>query len=174
MAFTPQNDSGTVAGANAYGSLAGFKTYHDDRGNSYAAYTDQELQEAIVSATDYLDGRWDFVGVRLTEDQTTEWPRRDAEDNQGYVRTGIPVDVIEATYEYALISAAAVAAGSSLDPTPDRDSSGSAVVSKMEKVGPIAESKTLASSGTYTPPEYPVADRKLARLVVSPGFADRG
>lgn len=174
MAFTPQNDSGTVAGANAYGSLAGFKTYHDDRGNSYAAYTDQELQEAIVAATDFLDYRWTFVGVRLSDDQATEWPRRDAEDAQGYVKTGVPTEVVEATYEYALLAAAATAAGSSLDPTPDRDSSGSAVMAKREKVGPIEESKTLAGSGTYVPPEYPVADRKLRGLVSGSGWADRG
>ena len=174
MAFTSQNDTGTVADANAYGSLAGFKSYHDDRGNDYSTYTDTELEQGIVAGTDYLDGRWDFVGVRLTDDQTTEWPRRDAEDTQGYVRTGIPTEVEEATYEYGLISAVAVAGGSSLDPTPDRDTSGASVISKREKVGPLDESKTFASSGTYTPPEYPVADRKLTRLVVSPGWADRG
>lgn len=169
MAFTPQNDAGAVANANAYGSVANFKAYHDDRGNSYATYTDTDIEQAIVQATDYADRRWDFVGVRLSRDQTTEWPRRDAEDCQGYTRDGIPIEVLEAVYEYALIAAAG-----DLDPTPDRDTTGRTVSSKREKVGPIEEAKAYSSPDQYRPPEYPVADRKLSCLVANTAWADRG
>lgn len=170
MAFTPQNDSGSVSGANAYGSVAAFKAHHDDRGNDYSSYTDTEIEQAIVAAADFLDYRWTFVGVRLSADQETEWPRRDAVDSQGYVRTGIPREVLEATYEYALIAAAG-----DLDPTPDRDDTGRSVTEKSEKVGPIAQSVKYANAASgSTPPEYPVADRKLLGLVTGSGWADRG
>jgi hypothetical protein len=169
MAFTPQDDTGSVTGANAYGSVALFKVYHTDRGNDYSSYTDQEIEQAIVNAADYLDYRWCFVGIRLTQDQETEWPRRDAEDSQGYVHTGIPRAVLEATYEYAFIDL-----GSPLDPSPSRDDRGRSVVEKVEKVGPLLETTKYENADTYSPPEYPVADRKLRQLVVSPGWADRG
>lgn len=65
MALKVQNSQGTVVGANAYITLAEFKSYHDDRGNDYSGFTDPKISAAIVLATDYLDTRFSFLGVKL-------------------------------------------------------------------------------------------------------------
>jgi hypothetical protein len=81
MAFNVQNDDGTVVDANAYIDVATFKAYHDSRGNDYSAYSDTLIQKAIVRATDFVDTRFTYKGVKLNTDpenapQFTQWPRR--------------------------------------------------------------------------------------------------
>lgn len=169
MAFSVQDDAGSVADANAYLTVASFKSYHDDRGNDYLTYSDDEIERAIVAGSDYLDSRWCFIGTRCTAEQSTAWPRRDAVDSSGFTRTGIIADVTEAAAEYAFI-----ALSGELNPTPDRDSTGRDVVSKREKVGSIEEETKYAGSALYAPPEYPVADRKLRRVITASGWSDRG
>lgn len=60
-----QNDDGDVANANSYISLAYFQSYHTQRGNAYVAYSDDQVKASIIRATDYLDTRFDFRGVKL-------------------------------------------------------------------------------------------------------------
>jgi len=162
MAFSVQNDSGNVVDANSYILEGFFVSYHADRGNTYSA-TSTEIEQALVKATDHLDVAFQFVGDRLNLDQSTAWPRRNAEDIDGYLRNGIPVEVKEAAAEYALI-----ALTTSLDPTPVRDETGRTVISKTDVVGPIEESRTFAAGGAFELPKYPIADQKLflAGLVV--------
>lgn len=167
MALIVQNDQGTVPGANAYISVQEFKDYHDARGNSYAGQTDQQIETGIVRATDYLDGRFRFVGKPLYgRDQTTAWPRSDAWDCSRRYVTGIPREVKDATAEYALRALAA-----DLLPDPIRDPSGAPVLSKSETVGPISESVTYVGGSVFVMPKYPAADSKLVRacLVISGG-----
>lgn len=172
MAFTVQDNTGTVAGANSYVALVDFKAYHDDRDNDYSAYSDAQLQTALVRATDYIDGRFRFVGEkRGGRDQNTEWPRTGAWDRDRYYITDIPVEVIEATCEYALRAAAA-----DINPDPDRDSTGRTVQSKYEEVGPIKESTVYTAGAVFEMPRYPTADNRLKRsgLVVTGGRLVRG
>lgn len=174
MAFTPQDSTGLVAGANAYITVAEFKAYHDDRGNSYAAApTDPDIEKAIVRASDYLDERFSFVGTRrnLRPVQTTEWPRTGAYDRDGAAVNDIPDAVKEATAEYALRAISAA-----LNPDPDRDTSGAAVAKKAEAVGPISESVEFVGGAVFVMPKYPAADQKLRRagLVRSGGTVLRG
>lgn len=67
--FIVQGPRGDVAEANAYISVARFKQHHDDRGNTYGAASDPNIQLAIVKATDYVDQRWrdQFRGVKLND-----------------------------------------------------------------------------------------------------------
>lgn len=51
-------DGTGVAGANSYESLASFKSYHDDRANSYAGSDDAAIEAALIRATQYIDRRW--------------------------------------------------------------------------------------------------------------------
>lgn len=60
-----QDDEGDVANANSYITLAFFQSYHTNRGNVYSDSTDDEVKAGIIRATDYLDTRFDFRGVRL-------------------------------------------------------------------------------------------------------------
>lgn len=169
MAFTVQDDSGSVADANAYVTATEFKSYHADRGNDYSTYGTGDIQKAIVRATDFLDHRFNFVGDAVSETQRTQWPRLSAVDSDGNTRIGVPQEVKDACCEYAFI-----ALGTTLDPTPERDDTGRSVSAKSSKVGPIAESVTYAGIASYESPEYPVADRKLSALVEPTGWAMRG
>lgn len=159
MALTPQNDSGTVVGANAYIDVAFFKSYHDERGNVYSA-ADDVLGQKIILATDYLDERFLYAGQKLGGTaQTTEWPRLSAYDQNRLAILGIPTAVKEATAEYALRALTLA----SLNPDPDRDSTGATIQSKSEAVGPISESVTFVGGATFQMPKYPAADQKLRR-----------
>lgn len=158
MTFTVQDDTGGVAGANAYITVDFFKTYHADRGNAYTA-VDDAIQQAIIKATQYLDGRFRFRGLKLLgRYQTTEWPRSSALDADDQVVFGIPLEVQNATAEYALR-----ALTGTLNPDPERDASGAAVAAKSETVGPISESTTFVGGAAFTLPKYPVADQMLRR-----------
>jgi hypothetical protein len=159
--FDVQDDSGSVAGANAYITVAEFKSYHNARGNDFSAYGGGSIEKAIVKATDYLDQRFTFVGEMASVAQRTQWPRLSAEDASENLRTGIPFEVKEACAEYALI-----AAGQELNPVPTTPSS---VKRKREKVGPIEEETEYAGSA-FSLPTYPAADYKL----FTSGLAMRG
>lgn len=174
MALIVQDNTGSVAGANAYITVAEFNAYHDDRGGDYsgAAADDEAIEAAIVRATDYLDQRFTFVGKkRRGRDQTTEWPRSDARDRDQHYVNDIPPEVKEACAEYALRALAA-----ELNPDPERNASGVAVLSKSEAVGPISESVTFVGGAVFQMPKYPAADQKLVRagLVRSGGTLLRG
>ena len=171
MAFTVQNDNGTQEGANAYVSVDFFKAYHLDRANAYTA-TDEQIQAAIIKATDYLDTRFPFIGTKAYgRDQTTAWPRVDAFDLDGYSVDGLPEEIKNAVCEYAIRALA-----SSLMADPSRDATGAAIQSKENTVGPITEKITFATGAAYTLPKYPAADRRLiaSGLVVSGGSSVRG
>lgn len=171
MAFVVQASSGThVPGANSYITVAYFRSYHADRGNTLpaAAAQDSAVEAALVRATDYLDTRFRFVGHRMYgRDQSTEWPRSSAVDADRRPVDGIPAEIAEATAEYALRSFLRP-----LNPDPTRDASGAIVASKSEQVGPIAKSVTLAAAGAWTPPKYPAADQKLRRAGLVRSGAD--
>lgn len=172
MALIVQDNTGAVAGANAYITVEEFKTYHTDRGNSFADFTDPQIEAAVIRATDYLDQRFSFVGKkRRGRDQTTEWPRTDAWDRDRRSINDIPVEVREACAEYAIRALSQV-----LNPDPERDATGRPIHSKAQAVGPISESVTYAYGGAFTMPAYPAADRKLVKagLVRSGGNLVRG
>ena len=161
MALTVQNDSGTVTGANAYVTVAVFKAYHDARGNSYGAAADADIEKAIIKATDYLDQRFSFRGVRshVASSQPTAWPRLNVVDGDGNYVSGIPEALKRACSEYALRALTA-----ELNPDPVKtDDSGLAVRSVSKTVGPIT--KNIVYSGVNLVqqlPSYPAADRLLA------------
>lgn len=162
--FTPQDDTGTVAAANVYGSLAEFKQYHLDRGNSLGTFTDPQIQVAMVRARDYLDTRWTFPGLPLTyPTQTTQFPRQDIYDLQGNPLTGVPLAVKQAEYEYAL---RALSANLFVDaPAPD---GGRLIESERVKVDVIETETTYAAgglslNGDFIMPAFPLADLILRR-----------
>ena len=159
MAFTVQDDNGSVAGANAYISVDELKAYHADRGNDLSGKTDPDLEKAIVRATDYLDHRFNFVGKRLTLDQPTQWPRSSAYDRDRYIVNGVPKAVKEATAEYALRALTLAA----LNPDPTADETGRAVQAKSSEVGSIKESVTYAQGAVFQLPRYPAADQRLRK-----------
>lgn len=106
VTLVPQNDTGDAVGANCYHDLAYFKAYHDSRGNSYSPFTDDQIKAGIIRATDYLDTRFDFKGVKLNGNplivQTTEWPRKSGDNGEIVlawmdISTLFPIDLSEDT-----------------------------------------------------------------------------
>lgn len=57
-----------IDGANAYISPTFMKTYHASRGNALpVTATNTTIQAAIVQATDYIDAKYQFVGIKLLQ-----------------------------------------------------------------------------------------------------------
>ena len=170
MTLTLQDNAGTVAGANAYISVADFKAYHDVRGNSYSAYTDTEIDNAIIQATDYVDVRFNFVGWKLSgRDQTTEWPRAGAIDRQGWRVQDIPEEVKDGVAEYALRS---LEVGLMVNPVIDK--TGREVESTEIKAGPITKKTSYVSSGQNGFKPFALADALIAKLLQPAGMIVRG
>lgn len=152
MAFTQQNNDGTVDGANAYTDPATVRAYWSDRGVDLTARTDAELQAAIVNATTYLDGRYRWVGYQLRRLQGTQWPR-------GGITTflrGLPPALVTAT----CMLASRALTGKPLMPDPTFDPSGQKVQESTKKVGPIEVSLKFAESSgaggaAASVPDYP-------------------
>jgi hypothetical protein len=54
-----------IDGANAYITVAEFEKYHLARGNAVpAGATPQQIQQAIVQSTDYIDQKYRFSGIK--------------------------------------------------------------------------------------------------------------
>jgi hypothetical protein len=57
-----------IDGANAYTDVAFFTKYHVSRGNAVpAGATVSAIQSAIVQATDYIDAKYTFSGIKLLQ-----------------------------------------------------------------------------------------------------------
>jgi len=57
-----------IDGANAYISVDEFAKYHLARGNAVpVGATDQQIQQAIVQGTDYIDAKYRFSGIKLLQ-----------------------------------------------------------------------------------------------------------
>jgi hypothetical protein len=118
-----------------YGTVPGFKVYVDARGGSYAGKSDEQITQALVRATAYIDGayRTSFPGVKTDgRAQELEWPRSGAVDREGLAIASdeIPAEIESATYEGAtreLASPGALA--------PDIEAGGGQLT--REKIGPL-------------------------------------
>jgi len=197
MAFVFTVDDGTgLTGSNSYVSVSDTDDYHAGRGNTAwtdGSITDASKEDALVRATDYVDKRFGpkYRGWRSSTTQALQWPRIDAEDDAGYLWTGIPTKLKQAVAEYALRALSLhELSPDPLSPVPaqthlvgttrDLSSTGD-VSSKTEKIGPIEEtteyrdletSVTAAGLNTksslvsdYNIPEYPAADMLLDELI---------
>lgn len=163
MAFTVQNDSGTVPSANAYVTVAEFKAFQDDRGGDYSAASDEQIEKAIVRATDFLDTRYSFVGQQRTADQGTQFPRflagREFESYEKSPLSGLP----RALKGAACLLAMRSLSGSNLLPDPSF-SVGGQVTGVRKKVGPIETETTFAETSPalqQEAPKYPDVDLLL-------------
>lgn len=171
MAFSVQDDFGQVSDANAYITVAFFRSYHTDRGVDLTSYSDSDCESAIVRGTDYMDIRWRYYGIRKQILQTTQWPRYNVIDVDRNPINIIPLEVKRACAEYSIVALTAV-----LDPIPTRDSTGQRVQAKTTQVGPIMNSVRYTGGGIFVQPTYPVADGYLKNkgLVISTTALARG
>lgn len=187
MAFTFEVEIGDSSPtANSYVDTTFAATYHEEMGNdtTWNAATTVAQQKALVQATRYVDMRFGkrFRGVREQRDQSLEWPRIGARDNDGFLfidTQSIPSQLKKAVTEYAL---RALAGALITDPT-------SATVGELTEdtnvVGPIRTTKKYATrresaasnaqlrapqSGMVDDsliPQYPAADMWMSELLRS-------
>lgn len=152
-----------LTNANGYISVAAFKAHHDTRGVSYSTYSDTQIGQAIVRATDYIDRRFRraFIGIRLTTTQSLEWPRLSAFYQDGRGALGVPPEIAQATAEYAIRSLSAP-----LAPDPTYDASNAKIVRKREEVGPVREEIEYGNNGVVDNfRKYPAVDSLLSELI---------
>jgi hypothetical protein len=195
MAFTVETGA-IVSDANAYITVEFFQSWHTDRGVDVSDFETPQMQAAIIKATDYVDKRFGvkFVGTKRDKDQSLQWPRSNAWDNQDdYIDSDtVPTPLKRAVAEYAFLAIKL----NELLPTPAPSfnkvnlttgetevSQGGLLQRKKEKVGPIEEETWYnqeqwrlvlsgRASGAYSDlsslvnlPEYPVADEWLKPIV---------
>lgn len=154
MAFNVQNDQGSVTEANAYNTVEFFKGYCEAAGKDISAYSDSQIETAIVRATIYVDARFEYVGRKLNREQTTAWPRSHAFDADGYKAEGIPRPLKNAVAEYTIKALEA-----DLMAEPENDG----VTKVREKVGPLETEVQYAQGLVSGLPRYPLADNILRR-----------
>jgi len=107
MALTLIKETGAgLANANAYADAADGGAYHD--GHLYAsAWTAAILadkEKALAMATRLIDGQYQFDGVKASEAQALQWPRRQCrspDEEDELADDLVPKQVIEATCEMA-------------------------------------------------------------------------
>lgn len=90
-----------------YGTAAAFTAYHTGRGRSVVEYDEDEINVALLIASEWLDGsfgaRWPGYKIGDREQQERDWPRSFVQDREGYPvdAESVPVEIERATYEAA-------------------------------------------------------------------------
>jgi hypothetical protein len=153
-------DGTGLPNADSYASVAAADAYFLARGNAtWAAALTADKESALVRATQSLDGRCSWRGVRLTSAQGLRWPRALAIDDDGYSLDGVPLRL-----RYATIEAAVVELGKPGALTTALARGGQI---RREKVGEI---EIEYSGGAPVKTAYPAVDGYLSALVESGGL----
>lgn len=181
-----QNDTGNVENANSYIDVEWFLEYCEETGYDVAtefaavvaegepaAIDENLIKQHLVRGKNYMDTAHSYKGEPYSRDGSSAFPRLDLTDRNENLVYGIALPMKKAQAEYAWLSKTLPGG---LNPTPTRDASGALVTQISERVGPISESKSFARGGSYSKPEYPVADSilKAAGYIVTGGTIIRG
>lgn len=148
------------ANADSYASVAAAKAHWDKTGFAYVDYTDAQIEQALVRATAWIDGRYRrrFPGDRANgRTQALEWPRTSVLDVDGneVASDAIPREVVTATAE----AARREVAGVSLSPDVTL-----ADTVKSERVGPIEVEYSAAPSADALRPMILAVEEILGAL----------
>ena len=87
MINVPQDSYVTVAEADAYNAIR-------PSNSTWAALSDSEKEQRLVSASDYLDSQYIFTGKKTDANQPREFPRNG--------ETEVPMAIKKAVFELAL------------------------------------------------------------------------
>ncbi|MBW2636053.1 MAG: hypothetical protein JRC86_00760 [Deltaproteobacteria bacterium] len=161
MAFEVQDPDVPTETATAYVSVAEFKAFCDDRGIDYSAKSDQEIEQAIVRATDYTDGRWTYEGFKYDEEQSTEVPRREVYDPG----TGFAIDDIPAVFklgvcEYTQID---LIQGYTLMPNSQDNTQAGALSYERKRADVVEIEKHWSTNKGFQQAKWPQADKFIKR-----------
>ena len=100
MALVVEDGTG-LANAEAYLSVAAFRTFCANVGYSLGAATDAELEVKLRLGAEFVDSEFRYKGVRLLPGQAREFPRDGLVDWSGHEVTGVPQRVVKANAELA-------------------------------------------------------------------------
>lgn len=154
MALVVEDGTGR-SDAEAYVSVADFRTACGNRGLDLTGKSDTLIEQKLREAAAYLDTAWRFKGERSVATQALEFPRTSLIDWSGYTVTGVPKRVKDATVELAF-----KALDGSLFTDLDR---GGRV--KSESVGPISVTYADDAPAGKT---FRAAERALAPYIRDP------
>jgi hypothetical protein len=155
--------------ANSYVSIIEADTYHSLRGNTiWASATESDKVVALVRATDYVDTRWKFTGEPVKSTQALVFPRKSEylNKNGDDVSASVPVEIANATMEYALLVLGDGTALIELSPSIDQTEPW-AITLQRDRVGTLeTETRYDTARGIKVTKSYPTADR----IIKSSGF----
>ena len=162
MAFTVETGAG-VAGANSYVDTVDADTYLGDRGyTAWAGYTTAQKQARLINATQYVDKKYYWQGLKTAATNPLNWPRAGAYDVDGN-------EIGDATIPQALKDAVCLAAlEDALVTTLAR---GGGVQS--ETVGPVSVSYFSGAVGGNTYPQITLALQPIIGATSSQRKTDR-
>jgi|LWDU01.1.fsa_nt_gi hypothetical protein len=164
-------DGTGLSTANTYVSLTDATEYHRLRGNDIWADADESDQcIALIRAAQYIDERWVFQSIIFedgddaTDPQSLQFPRYELYDRNGTdVSETVPVEIVNAASEYALLVLGDGSATVQLSPTLDATDPGN-ISYNREKVGSLeTEVRYDSGRGTKVTATYPTADRIVLR-----------
>lgn len=158
MALVVENGTG-LSNADSYVSVGDADIYFAARNNSdWDALDTAEKEAALLYATAYIDSKYTWPGYVYNTNQSLDWPRNSAYDDEERVLSGVPLILRNSVCELAVAHAVN---GASLTQTFDR---GGAV--KREKVGSLeVEYMDGAGSGR----SYPFIDVMLSPITATGG-----
>lgn len=127
MSLTVETGTG-LSTAEAYVSVADWKTYCSNRNYRWEEYEDSQIEAALRLGAQWIDTFYRYKGTRLTTTQSLEFPRAGCTDWSGIDVSGVPLRVAHACTELAFKSLS--------EPLYEDAARGGMTVS--ESVGPIS------------------------------------
>lgn len=170
MALTVEDGTG-LTDAEAYLSVADADIYHTAYGDpsNWSSSSTSQKEIALRQASEYMDARYQarWLGIRANSTQRMDWPRINAEDNDGFVlsSTSLPIELKDA----CAIIALKVRDGDTLlsDYYPGR------VKNIDESVGPIKDVTEYLGGKSFNL-HFALAYQRLGRLLFPTGRVYRG
>ncbi len=168
-------EDGVADDANSYADRTIADAYFDLRpsGNAtWDALSDDEKDDNLIAATQYIELRFGqrFKGTRESQGQPLSFPRQGFFDQRGDLIEGIPLELEQATAEYALQNSTTV-----LIEPPAASASEGEVTEQEDKVGPITTRTRFSRSGGTSGgsglvsgkniKEYPIPDLLIEPLL---------
>jgi hypothetical protein len=164
MAFVVEDGTGLTT-STSYVSVADattyFATYGTEANNTlWTGKTTAEHERALNNGTQFIDSQYYFPGIKSSETQALNWPRKYAYDCNGYELDDIPQKLKDAVCEAALRSFDG-------DLLSDRSTSGD---TKKVKVDVIEEEYF---EGTTRNNPYTIIDNLLLTNCIATGNRDQ-
>lgn len=158
--FEVQDPDEPTETANAYVTVAEFKSYCNGRGIDYSSKLDVEIEQAIVRATDYTDGRWIYEGLKYDDDQSTEVPRSEVFNKAGYSIDDIPAVFKLGVCEYTQID---LIQGLTLMPNSQDNTQAGALSYERRKADVVETERHWSTNKGFQQAKWPLADKYIHR-----------